>query len=83
LRRWYSIFDIELVAETYCHGDTFFVTEKTVRPIVAGKSMMVYGPQNYLARLRDLGFQTWNHIWDETYDQLTGALRNRHRRALG
>jgi len=75
LLRWYSIFDIELVAETYCHGDTFFVTEKTVRPIVAGKSMMVYGPQNYLARLRDLGFQTWNHIWDESYDQLAGPNR--------
>ncbi len=75
LLRWYPSFDIELVAETYCHGDTFFVTEKTVRPIVAGKSMIVYGPQNYLARLRDLGFQTWHHIWDESYDQLTGPKR--------
>jgi hypothetical protein len=72
---WYSKFDIELVSETYCHGDTFFVTEKTVRPIVAGKSMLIYGPQNYLARLRDLGFQTWHSIWDESYDQLTGLDR--------
>jgi hypothetical protein len=75
LLRWYPSFDIELVAETYCHGDTFFVTEKTVRPIVAGKSVIIYGPQNFLARLRDLGFQTWHHIWDETYDQLTGPKR--------
>jgi hypothetical protein len=75
LLRWYPSFDIELVAETYCRGDTFFVTEKTVRPIIAGKSMIVYGPRNYLARLRDLGFQTWNHIWDESYDQLTGPDR--------
>jgi hypothetical protein len=75
LLRWYPEFDIELVAETYCHGDTFFVTEKTVRPIVAGKSMLVYGPKNYLARLRDLGFQTWNTEWDESYDALTGPKR--------
>jgi hypothetical protein len=75
LLRWYPSFDIELVAETYCHGDTFFVTEKTVRPIIAGKNMMIYGPRNYLARLRDLGFQTWNHIWDESYDQLAGLDR--------
>jgi hypothetical protein len=75
LLRWYHRFDIELVAETYCHGDTFFVTEKTVRPIIAGKSLLVYGPRDYLARLRDLGFQTWNNIWDESYDQHTGLDR--------
>ena len=75
LLRWYHQFDIELVAETYCHGDTFFVTEKTVRPVVAGKSMLVYGPRNYLVRLRDLGFQTWNTVWDESYDCLIGPER--------
>jgi hypothetical protein len=75
LLSWYSEFDLELVAETYCHGDTFFVTEKTVRPMVAGKSMLIYGPQNYLKRLKNLGFCTWHSIWDESYDQLTGPAR--------
>lgn len=75
LLRWYSQFDIELVSETYCHGDTFLVTEKTIRPITAGKSMLVYGPKNYLARLRDLGFETWGNIWNEDYDQLVGPAR--------
>lgn len=75
LLRWYSQFDVELVAETYCHGNTFFITEKTVRPIVAGKSMLIYGPQNYLKRLRDLGFCTWSTVWDESYDQLAGPDR--------
>jgi len=75
LLKWYPKFDIELVAETYCHGDAFFVTEKTVRPIMAKKSLLVYGPQHYLARLQDLGFCTWGHIWDESYDQLTGPAR--------
>lgn len=75
LLTWYADFDLELVAETYCHGDAFFVTEKTVRPLMAGKSMLMYGPKNYLERLRNLGFQTWNTIWDESYDQLTGPAR--------
>jgi len=75
LLQWYPKFDIELVAETYTHGNTFFVTEKTVRPIVAGKSMLIFGPANYLARLRDLGFQTWHSIWDESYDTQTGPAR--------
>jgi hypothetical protein len=75
LSNWYHAFDVELVAETYTHGETFFPTEKTVRPIVGGKSMLIYGPRNYLARLRDLGFQTWHNVWDESYDQLQGPER--------
>lgn len=75
LLSWYHAFDIELVAETYTHGNAFFPTEKTVRPIVGSKSLLVYGPQNYLARLRDLGFRTWHDIWDESYDQLEGVER--------
>jgi len=75
LLSWYSKFDIELVAETYCHGDTFFPTEKTVRPIMASKSMLIYGPERYLERLQNLGFRTWNRIWDEGYDRLIGVHR--------
>jgi hypothetical protein len=71
----YQEFDIELVAETYCQGDAFFPTEKTVRPLAAGKAMVVYGPKRFLRRLRDLGFQTWGHIWDESYDELEGVER--------
>ena len=31
--------------------------------------------RHFLRRLRDLGFQTWNTVWDETYDQAEGRLR--------
>lgn len=71
----YHLFDVELVAESYTLGDTFFMTEKTVRPIMAGKPMLVYGPRNYLKRLRDLGFCTWDDVWDEGYDSLEGPDR--------
>lgn len=71
----YDGFCLELVAETYCRGDAFFPTEKTVRPISQGKPLLVYGPRHFLARLRGLGFQTWKDIWDESYDELEGADR--------
>lgn len=75
LVRHYKGFELELVAETYCKGDTFFPTEKTVRPLSQGKPCLIYGPRNFLHRLRELGFETWSDIWDETYDQLEGPHR--------
>jgi len=71
----YGRFHIEIVAETYTIGPCFFTTEKTIRPVVAKKPMLIYGPQNYLANLRDLGFQTWNDHWDESYDSFEGPER--------
>jgi hypothetical protein len=73
---FYPGFRIEIVPETYTRGDTFFPTEKTARPIMAEKPILVYGPRNFLARLRDLyGFRTYSDHWDESYDDLEGAAR--------
>lgn len=71
----YNQFAIEIVCETYTLGNTFFPTEKTIRPIMAAKPILVYGPQYFLARLRTLGFQTYNTLWDESYDFYQGAQR--------
>lgn len=71
----YPRFDIEIVAETYCFGPAFLPTEKTVRPLLYRRPVMVYGPRHFLARLREQGFQTWNQWWDESYDDLEGPAR--------
>jgi len=71
----YGRFAIEIVCETYTMGNTFFPTEKTIRPIMACKPVLVYGPQYFLARLRALGFQTYYDLWDESYDLCQGAER--------
>jgi hypothetical protein len=71
----YAKFDIELVAESYTRGASFFPTEKTVRPLMAAKPMLVYGPPGYLERLQLLGFETYNSVWDESYDCLEGPDR--------
>jgi hypothetical protein len=75
LLTFYDQFSIEIVMETYCRGNTFFPTEKTVRPLSAIKPMLVYGPKYFLARLRQLGFKTWHSVWDESYDLLEGVKR--------
>jgi hypothetical protein len=71
----YDQFAIEIVCETYTQGNTFFPTEKTIRPIMACKPVLVYGPQYFLARLRTLGFQTYHNLWDESYDLYQSAER--------
>lgn len=75
LLKYYDQFDVELVAETFVRGDTFFPTEKTVRPIIGKKPMVIYGPKNYLKHLKELGFKTWDTIWDESYDEYEGIER--------
>ena len=75
LLAYYGRFAIEIVCETYTQGNTFFPTEKTIRPIMACKPVLVYGPQYFLARLRTLGFQTYHNLWDESYDLYQGVQR--------
>jgi hypothetical protein len=75
LLKHYHKFDIEIVCETYTRGNAFFVTEKTIRPLCAGRPVLVYAPRNFLKNLRGLGLQTWHSVWDETYDSLEGPER--------
>lgn len=71
----YQDFLIDIVAESFTSGDCFFVTEKTVRPMVMKKPFIVMGPGNYLDYLHQMGFKTFNDFWSEEYDGFTGADR--------
>ena len=75
LLQHYNRFAVEIVCETYTVGNTFFPSEKTIRPLMAAKPIIVYGPRYYLARLRQAGFRTYNEIWDESYDLYQGPAR--------
>lgn len=66
--RYQDVF-CDIVCETYFSGQTFFVTEKTWRPIINMRPFMVQGPTWYLDNLRRLGFQTFFQWWDEGYDK--------------
>jgi hypothetical protein len=72
---YYDQFNIELVCETYTKGTTFFPTEKTVRPIMAAKPVLIYGPVDFLKELRNMGFKTYSELWSEDYDDFEGPAR--------
>ncbi len=67
----------ELTFETMTLGKTFTPSEKTVRPILAEKPLMVYAPKDFLKNLQNIGFKTFDSLWDESYDQLDGPKRYR------
>ncbi len=69
LHKEYKHFFVELVCETYFSGRTFFPTEKTWRPVMLLTPFIVQGPQWFLHRLRDMGFQTFDRWWDEGYSE--------------
>lgn len=75
LLQHYQRFNVELVCETYTLGETFFPTEKTIRPIIGNRPFLVHGPVNYLNNLRQRGFKTFGELWDESYDKLEGMCR--------
>ena len=63
-----------VVAETCFHDNFAFFTEKTSKPIIAQRLFVMFAGQGYLANLQQLGFQTFDGIIDESYDQETDAL---------
>jgi hypothetical protein len=61
---------ISVITETtYEHGDVF-ISEKTFRAIAHGHPFIIVGPSQSLQTLRNIGFETFNGIIDEAYDQV-------------
>ena len=65
---FYTNIFIDVVAETFTSGQTFFPTEKTFRPMLMKKPFILMGPINNLIYLRQMGFKTFHDYWDEDYD---------------
>lgn len=75
LVKFYQDFLIDIVAETFTSGQTFYPTEKTVRPMLLKKPMIVMGSKDFLVYLRQMGFKTFYKFWDEDYDGYEGRDR--------
>jgi hypothetical protein len=75
LAKFYTDFLIDIVAETWTSGKTFFPTEKTVRPMLLKKPFVVFGSCDYLDYLHQMGFMTFNEFWYEDYDGYEGRER--------
>ena len=71
LLEFYPDIFVDIVAETFISGTTFYPTEKTFRPMLLKKPFVIMGPVNHLIYLRQMGFKTFGDFWSEDYDGLT------------
>lgn len=68
---------VDLVVETDLDWqDNFFLTEKTIKCLITGQPFIIVSTPYFLYHLKQLGFQTYDTIWNEDYDtELTYAER--------
>ena len=60
-----------LVVETEIdYADNFFLTEKTIKTLLTGMPFVVVSTPNFLKNLQQLGFTTYNELWNESYDSI-------------
>ena len=59
-----------VVGETISNNDCFFVTEKTAKPMMAGRPFIMLSGKHTLKHLRDIGFKTFSAVIDESYDEI-------------
>lgn len=66
---WYNSTAFSLVSETSVY-DSRFYTEKTLKAFAHKHPLVVWGAANILKRLKKLGFETFGHVIDESYDNI-------------
>ena len=66
----YKSTEIEVVLETLFDDDRLHLTEKSLRPIACRQPFILVATHGSLQYLRDYGFQTFDSVWDETYDTI-------------
>jgi len=66
---WYSV-----VCETNGVGRTFFMSEKTAKPLFARRLFLMFSTLNFLTDLKKLGFETFDTVVDESYDQILDPI---------
>ncbi len=71
----YSDISIEIVCETNTTAGTFFITEKTFRPIAYGRLFMVIGSPEFEQNLKRMGFDIFDDIIDKSYDSESSYYR--------
>jgi len=66
---WYNSTAFSIVAETTVRNNTqLFVTEKTFKPIAFQHPFIVFGQPGVLQYLKTQGFETYENVFDESYD---------------
>jgi hypothetical protein len=72
----------QIVLETHFDADNSggtFLTEKTFKPIKNAQPFVLFAPAHSLAQLRKLGYQTFDHVLDNSYDTVADNNQRWHR----
>ena len=72
---------INIVIETHMDADQSggaFITEKTFKPIKNAQPFVIFGAAGSLARLRDLGYRTFDGVIDNQYDSIQDTTGRYH-----
>lgn len=77
---WYSQTAFSMVSEARVKWPTKsptarFVTEKTFKPIAFQHPFIVYGTPGTLRYLHELGFETFCHLIDQSYDEISDPIQ--------
>jgi hypothetical protein len=81
-RNNHAVMELKYYMDSYCQivlesqfdvdqSGGAFVTEKTFKPIKHGQLFFVAGGAGSLQVLRDLGYRTFDHLLDNSYDTIT------------
>lgn len=65
--KWYDSTNFSLVVETMLSSPTW-ISEKTFKPIAYYHPFIVWGSVGTLKYLKEQGFETFDHVIDESYD---------------
>jgi hypothetical protein len=70
---------IDVVLETLFDDDRNHLTEKILRPIACGKPFLLVSTPNSLGYLKSYGFETFDSLIDESYDNIQDPLERLNR----
>jgi len=73
VREHYENSYINIILESHMDVDQsngVFLTEKTFKPIKNSQLFILFGPHGSLQLLRDLGYKTFDHVLDNSYDTI-------------
>ena len=71
-RSWFTV-----ITETYVDDGQMLIGEKVFKPMLCGSPFMILSSRHTLAKLRQLGFETFGLLWDESYDHMDVVPRMR------
>lgn len=75
MRKNYNTALFTVVSETQYTETYGVITEKLFNAVIAGHPFLYCAHRHALEQIESMGFQTWNYIFDQTYDELDNVVR--------